>query len=102
MEPEINDQVEDKQKRGQFKNDMGFSFDRRTRRMMAAGRLAIKPCRDHIQNPADGKNAPGKNDHRTFIFMQDFMQEKQKEAYQRLVDRLMQAEKVKIYEQKFQ
>ena len=33
---------------------------------------------------------------------QDFMQEKQKEAYQRLVDRLMQAEKVKIYEQKFQ
>ncbi|MBN2365334.1 MAG: hypothetical protein EH225_05055 [Calditrichaeota bacterium] len=33
---------------------------------------------------------------------QDFMQKKQQEAYQRLVDRLMKAENVRIYESKFQ
>ncbi len=33
---------------------------------------------------------------------QDFMQEKQQEAYQKLVDRLMKAENVQIYENKFQ
>lgn len=32
---------------------------------------------------------------------QDFIQEKQQEAYQRLIDRLMKAEEVKIYEHKF-
>jgi hypothetical protein len=32
---------------------------------------------------------------------QDFIQEKQQEAYQRLIDRLMKAEEVKIYENKF-
>ena len=33
---------------------------------------------------------------------QDFIQEKQQQAYQQLIDRLMKAEKVQIYEQKFQ
>ncbi len=33
---------------------------------------------------------------------QDFVQQKQQEAYQRLVDRLMKAEQVVIYEKKFQ
>lgn len=33
---------------------------------------------------------------------QDFLQEKQQEAYRRLVERLMKAEQVEIYEQKFQ
>jgi TolA-binding protein len=33
---------------------------------------------------------------------QDFMQEKQQEAYQKLIDRLMKAENVQIYENKFQ
>lgn len=32
---------------------------------------------------------------------QDFVQEKQQEAYQRLIDRLMKAQQVKIYEDKF-
>jgi len=32
---------------------------------------------------------------------QDFVQEKQQEAYQRLIERLMKAEDVKIYEEKF-
>ncbi len=32
---------------------------------------------------------------------QDFIQEKQQEAYQRLIERLMKAEKVEIYENKF-
>lgn len=33
---------------------------------------------------------------------QDFMREKQQQAYDRLIDRLMKAEKVSIYEEKFQ
>ncbi|MEJ2049136.1 MAG: hypothetical protein P8Y60_04700 [Calditrichota bacterium] len=32
---------------------------------------------------------------------QDFIQEKQQEAYSRLIERLMQAEQVKIYAEKF-